>query len=265
VAKKPETGDLRGILAQKLGVSERSVYNRAKELADRASLKTAEAIWVLAAQAGINLSKYRLPPEVIDRVRLLQTQIPSPPRSSAQGSKLVRTPVNAPSREFVIAREFRGEDPILTSDVLAEAKEMAAVYPMLYVIENSMREYIRRIVDARKGLTWWTTQSPTAVRDKIASRMTDEKKNAWHQRRGTHPVDYLDLIELPKVVRALESEFVPNFLPDLRWFEQFVEDLYQSRCVVSHMNPLNKDNVADVKLRLKKWQRQVKEKKDTLP
>jgi hypothetical protein len=142
---------------------------------------------------------------------------------------------------------------------------MAAVYPMLYVIENSMREYVRRIVDARKGVPWWTTLSPTAVRDKIASRMSDEKKNAWHQRRGDHPVDYLDLAELPKVVRALESEFVPDFMPSLQWFEQFVDELYQSRCVVCHMNPLHKDNIDDVKLRLKKWQRQVQEKQDTLP
>jgi hypothetical protein len=66
VTKRPETGDLRGLLAEKLGISERQVYNRAEELSNRASLKPAEAIWVLAAQSGINLSKY-LPQEVVDR------------------------------------------------------------------------------------------------------------------------------------------------------------------------------------------------------
>ncbi len=262
---KPETGDLRSLLAERLGIRERQVYNRAKELANRASLKTAEAIWVLAAQNQINLSKY-LPPEVVDRVRTLVLQIPAPPKSTALATKKsTPTPTKSTPREFVVAREFKGTDPILTGQVLGEAREMAAVYPMLYVLENSLREFIRRIVDARLGVPWWTTKSPTAIRGKIAGRMTEEKKNAWHQRRGEHPIDYLDLIELPAVVRSNEAVFVPDFLPTLRWFEQFVEELYQSRCVVCHMNPLVTDNIQDIKLKLKKWQRLVEEKKDMLP
>jgi hypothetical protein len=188
-------------------------------------------------------------------------------RHSSLGSKKAGSDACSQTtpREFVVAREFRGTDPLLTGQVLGEAQEMAAVYPMLYVLENSMREFIRRIVDARLGVPWWTTQSPTAIRRQIASRMTNEKKNVWHQRRGEHPIDYLDLIELPSVVRANEATFVEDFLPSLRWFEQFVEELYQSRCVVCHMNPLLKDNIQDVKLKLKKWQRLIEEKKDMLP
>jgi hypothetical protein len=265
VANKPESGDLRSILATKLGITERQVYNRARELADPASLRPAEAIWVLAAQNQINLSKY-LPPEVVDRVRVLQTQIPAPSKTATRTStKETPRAIKSGPREFRIGREFKGTDPILTSQVLNEAREMADIYPMLYVVENSMREFIRRIVDARRGVPWWTTFSPTAIRRQIASRMADEKRNAWHQRRGIHPIDYLDLIELPAVVRSNESIFIPNFLPTLRWFEQFVEELYQSRCVVCHMNPLERDNIQDVGLRLRKWQKHVAEKKDELP
>jgi hypothetical protein len=213
----------------------------------------------------MNLNKY-LPPEVVDRVRNLLLQIPAPPKSAAPVlKKSTQPPAKTTPREFVVAREFKGTDPILTGQVLGEAREMAAIYPMIYVLENSMREFIRRLVDARLGVTWWTTTAPTSVRTKIAGRMTDEKKNAWHQRRGDHPIDYLDLIELPTVVRANESLFVPDFMPTLRWFEQFVEELYQSRCVVCHMNPLETDNIQDVKLKLRRWQRLVEEKKDTLP
>lgn len=263
---RPETGDLRSLLATRLGISERQLYNRAEELANRASLKKAEAIWVLAAHNQINLSKY-LPPEVVDRVRTLLLQIPAPPRGAAApaAKRTAQTPSKAALREFVVAREFRGTDPILTGQVLGEAREMAAVYPTLYVLENSMREFIRRIVDARLGVPWWTTQSPASIRRQIASRMTEEEKHAWHQRRGDHPIDYLDLKELPTVVRASEETFVPDFLPSLRWFEQFIEELYQSRCVVCHMNPLETDNIQDVKLRLKKWQKHAGEKRDALP
>ncbi len=168
-------------------------------------------------------------------------------------------------REIVVAKEFHGQDPILTALVLEEARQMAAVYPLLYVLENSMREFIRRLVDARRGITWWTTLAPASVRTKILGRMTDEQRNAWHQRRGDHPIDYLDLNELTSVVRNNLDIFVPDFLPDLPWFEQFVNELYQSRCVLCHMNPLLGDNIQDVKLKLKKWQRLVNEKKAALP
>jgi hypothetical protein len=265
VTKKPESGDLRSLLATKLGVTERQVYNRAQELANRASITTSEAIWVLAAQNQINLTKY-LPPEVVERVRSLLPQIPAPPRIvlAAPGKPKQRTPRVAP-KDFVVAREFRGSDPILPAQVFEEAREMSVIYPLLYLLENSIREFLRRIVDARLGKEWWTTTAPTKIKDKIVGRMSDEQKHAWHQRRGSHPIDYLDFNELALVVKNNESLLVPDFLPSVQWFEQFVMEAYKSRCVVCHMNPLEKDNIEDVKLKLRKWQRQVKEKKDTLP
>jgi len=265
VTKKPESGDLRGLLANKLGVTERQVYNRAQQLANRASIKTSEAIWILAAQNQINLTKY-LPPEVVDRVRGLILQLPALPRVTfpAMGKPKRRTPKVAP-KEFVVAHEFRGSDPILPAQVFEEAREMSTVYPLLYLLENSIREFLRRIVDARLSKEWWTTTASTKIRDKILSRMSDDQKHAWHQRRGSHPVDYLDFGELSLVVKNNESLFVPEFLPTVQWFEQFVLEAYQSRCVVCHMNPLEKDNIEDVRLKIRKWQKHVEQKKDSLP
>lgn len=267
MSDKAEKGDLVLLLASKLGVKQRRIYQLAKELADRASITTAEAIWVLASQNRINLTKY-LPPEVVDRVRGLLPQIPAPPRvaetSTIAAKQRATSLVSPSSKEFVVSREFRGSDPILPRQTLHQAREMAAIYPLLYVLENSMREFLRRVIDARLSVVWWTTSAPTTIRNKILSRMADDKKHAWHQRRGNHPIDYLDLIELPLIVHANEALF-EDLIPSSRWFEQFVEELYKSRCVVCHMNPLEKDNIQDIKIRLRRWQRHVKENKDKLP
>jgi len=264
VIQKNQSGELRSVLANKLGISERQVYNRAQELENRASIKVSDAIWVLAAQNQINLTKY-LPPEVVDRVRRLLSEIPAPARTVKLPSGRPEKIRKVAPKEFVVARHFKGSDPILPVQVFEEAREMSAVYPLLYLLENSVREFLRRIVDARLTKEWWTTTAPSKIKDRILSRMSDEQKHAWHQRRGSHPVDYLDFNELPLVVKNNEALFVPDFLPDVHWFDQFVIEAYKSRCVVCHMNPLENDNVQDVKLKLKKWQRHVEAKKDALP
>lgn len=269
MADRAKKGDLRKLLAVKLGgVTQRRIYQLAKELSDRASIKTAEAIWILASQNQINLTKY-LPPEVVQRVRELRLQIPAPPRPAGeQGGPVSRTASSVTkktARAITIAREFKETDPILPAQILTQAKEMAAIYPLLYVMENSMREFLRRVVDAHNNSGWWTTTAPTRIRERIKSRMADDEKHAWHQRRGSHPIDYLDLNELPLIVQNNQALFVPAFLPSAQWFDQFVDDLYKSRCVLCHMNPLRKENVQDVRLRSGKWRRLVQEKKDRLP
>ena len=44
------------------------------------------------------------------------------------------------------------------------------------------------------------------------------------------------------------------------WFQNFVEEIYQSRCVVCHMNPLTQTNVDYVGVRFNHWENLVKEK-----
>jgi hypothetical protein len=61
---------------------------------------------------------------------------------------------------IIFADQFVYSDPILPEAKLAEAREMAAVYPMLYVIENSMRELIRRVLSAKYGQDWLVGKGP---------------------------------------------------------------------------------------------------------
>jgi hypothetical protein len=70
----------------------------------------------------------------------------------------------------------------------------------------------------------------------------------------------LDLNELPALVRAVQTDFVPAFFESIEWFQQLISELYRSRCVVCHMNPLTQNNVDAVGVRFNHWQNLVKAK-----
>ncbi|MBS0580633.1 MAG: hypothetical protein JSR36_15355 [Proteobacteria bacterium] len=182
-------------------------------------------------------------------MRGLHTQLGSAPAAAK------RQAVHGP-REIRFPGAYRATDPVLPLSKLNEAVEMAAVYPLLYVLENSMREVVRRMMHAAFGDNWWDTQLTSGrlrnVHKTAADRRVNEK--AWHQRRGSHPIDYVDLVDLGDIITGKRSTFFPALMDDVEWFRTFMKELAPSRNVVCHMNPLQKHNVDAVKLSLHRWQ-----------
>ena len=253
---------LRQALLKKIKITSRGLLYRVQKIKKNHSMTTEDAICVIAQREGIILDKY-LDKDTVDRVRGIIQDISSvtepQPRTIPTRKEKVKT--SEGERVIVIAKEFRGSDPILPQGKLSEAKEMAAIYPLLYILENSIREVIDRVMTAKYGDSWWDTKAPRGLKDTVSKRMADEKKNAWHQRRGSRPVDYLDLDQLPALMRKIEKEVVPNIIPSMEWFNQLIQEVYQSRCVVCHMNPLDSVNIQSVKVRVEQWQRQIEAKK----
>ncbi len=255
--------ELKKALLTKLGISQQAISLRVRRLIKERPMTTSDATYLIAHESGIPLDRYLSSAEM-DRVRTLmpgRTVQPVKQRSeTASGAKSD----NARHRTVVIGKEFKGSDPILPNEVLTEAKEMAAVYPLLYVVENSIREAIHRVMKRHHGDLWWDTCAPQGCRDTVHKRMAEENIDAWHQRRGAHPICYLDLNQLPGIVRKNENDFVPDMFRDVEWFTHFINGLYLSRCVLAHMNPLDRDNVQAVRLSFNKWQKLITTKKAIL-
>jgi hypothetical protein len=255
--------ELKRALLKKLGVSKQAISQRVRRLIEDRPMTTEDATYLIAHESGIPLDRY-LDSAEMDRVRTLM------PTGAAQPGKLhkemaSRAKRSAPAnRTIVIGKEFKGSDPILPTDVLSDAREMAAVYPLLYVLENSIREAINRIMQKHHGDLWWDSYSPQGLKDTVNKRMAEENINSWHQRRGAHPINYLDLNQLPAIVRKNERDFVPDMFRDADWFKHYIDDLYLSRCVLAHMNPLDKDNIEDVRLSFNKWQKLINSKRALL-
>jgi len=138
---------------------------------------------------------------------------------------------------------------------------MAAIYPLLYVLENSMRELIKRVMYARYGTDWWNTQLASGklknVQQKAADRMKTETQRKWHQRRGAHPIDYVDFGDLGQIITGRQADFIPAIVEDVPWITHLMRELEPSRNVVCHMNPLDSGNITDLKSWFRKWERIV--------
>ena len=257
---------LRKTLLEKLNITPQGLSERVKKLKRQYAITTEDATYIIAQREGIILDKY-LDRDTVNHVRGIIQQITHITQDTTTIAKLARKGKReAEKKQLVVVfpKEFTVTDPILEKRKLLEARDMAAIYPLLYVLENSIREVIDRLMTNRYGNNWWDSKAGK-LKDKVNERMSDEKKNSWHQRRGARPIDYLDLAQLPALVRRIQKDIVPDIIPSIEWFTQFVDEVYKSRCVVCHMNPLDSTNVEAVKLRFTQWQRQVEGKKDLIP
>lgn len=258
--------DLHRALREKLGgVTRQAISARALNLKSQHPMTTEDAVCVIAHQNGIVLDKH-LEKEVVDHVRgVLQQVAPARQVVHKSGRNMTNpTAKGSDSRVVEIAREFKVTDPLLSQEKLAQAKEMAAIYPLLYLLENSMREVIDRVMTRNHGPDWWETHAPTGVKRDVAVRMSEERRNTWHQKRGARPIDYTDLNDLKPLARKVTRYIVPDLVPSIEWLEGLIDEVYKSRCVLCHMNPLDKDSIASVKLRFRHWQKQVSPKKHLL-
>lgn len=253
---------LRNALLKKLNVTPQALSLRVQKLKRQYAITTEYATYIIAQREGIILDKY-LDRDTVDHVRSIIQQITHITQDTTAIAKLARKGKRETEKKqlfVVFPKEFTITDPILEKRKLLEARDMAAIYPLIYVLENSIREVIDRVMTNHYGNNWWDLKVGK-LKDRVNERMSDEKKNSWHQRRGARPIDYLDLAQLPALVRQIQKDIVPDVIPSIEWFTQFVDEVYRSRCVVCHMNPLDETNIQAVKVKFAQWQRQIAMKK----
>lgn len=256
---------LRRALLERLKITPQGLHERAKKKMKLLPMGPDEATYLIAHEEGLRLDKF-LDRDTVAHIRQLHSQV--------QGSRAQPIP-NRPAklagamREIRFPGDFSTSDPVLPDRTLNEAVAMAKVYPVLYVLENSVREVIKRVMAHHHGESWWDTELTSAklkqVANTVDSRMKKESQQKWHQRRGAHPIDYADIDDLERIIAARPSLFVPGVISDLEWFRGFMKELYPSRNVVCHMNPLAADNTQHVKLKLKQWQRMLRENSANIP
>jgi hypothetical protein len=255
--------EIRKQLQQRLGVERAQLYKRAEVVANSLSIKTSNAILVLAAKNNINLHKHGIASVKLEEIRKLLPHVAAPnlsapapvvasPKGKRGGSKS--------KRGFKVKVQDAEDDPILSKATHAEMEAMVPVYKALYTLENSIRQFLTRVLVAKHGEKWWDKLATRDLQRTYDNNTKAEAVNAWHQRRSTNPIDYIDLDQLPDLVRAAQKDFVPTFFKNEGWFQHFVEEVYQSRCVVCHMNPLNQNNVDNVGIKFNQWETLVKAK-----
>jgi len=235
-------------------------------------MDTATAQCVLAHRQRIRLNEY-LPAEVVDGVQSVISRLGPEHGATARAAiKSTTTPSRrgaVVNRSIVFPQEFKTRDPLLSDARLKEARDMAAIYPILYVLENSLREVIRRVMAAKYGADWWNTAlvggKVKSLKDTSDQRRAKEDQMAWHQRRGAHPIDYVNLDDLGTIVEAKQDDFFPHVFSDREWFRSHIRELAPSRNVLCHMNPLDETNIKDIKVRADRWRKVIEASLSAIP
>ena len=134
---------------------------------------------------------------------------------------------------------------------------MAEVFPFLYVMENSIRVFLTKALLKYCGNDWWNTHAKS-LHNLIAERKKSEAKNAWHQKRSVQNIDYLDMKDLIVLANKVDTRLVTDgILPKRDWLKNIIEEVYESRCVLCHMNPLEDDSIRLIEVQYTKWTNQI--------
>jgi len=252
---------IRQALQDKLNVRRAQLYRIAKDIADQLSIPTGDAFLVLAVKNHMNLHKHGsvLTPGKLEEIRGLIPYVRTPV-PAVQPSVKTKEGAKKPKKPFRVKLDNPEADPVLSKATRDEIQAMVPVYQTLSLLENSIRQFLARVLKAKHGDDWWEKKAPNGLKGHVVARLADDEVNAWHQRRSSNPIDYLDLNQLPALVRAGQTDFVDAFFPTIEWFQHFIAEVYRSRCVVCHMNPLNQTNTEDVAIRFNQWEQLVKAK-----
>ena len=134
---------------------------------------------------------------------------------------------------------------LIDEDLILQGKELSGVYHLLFVVENTLRRFVEKIL--RRGLGDQFLEKANLNRDiksSIERRKNEETKNAWLRVRGDSDIYYLDFIELAFVIKN-NWEIFKSYFPSQSWIDVKIDELYKCRCLIAHNSAIG-DHELDV-------------------
>lgn len=245
---------LRAELLKKLGgVTPQRLYQLVGELKrEHGPMSTEDAMYVLAHMKAIDLTKHIDDREAVDRIRGMVPR-GSRPQGLAPAPKKAPTSTGLrPSKLIRVGATGLAVDLKLSAAVADEAARMAELYPKMYLLENSIRSVINRVLTAKHGRAWWATQAPSAVRRLVQGRKDKEDKVPWHGKRGAHEIYYSDFSDLRNIIEKNWVDFDP-IIHKQQWISQWLEELEPARNTLAHHNPVTENEQKRLEVFFTDW------------
>jgi hypothetical protein len=246
---------VRAELLRRLRSSKQALSQRVSRIKkEHGPMSTEEAVYIIAHEKGIDLSKY-LDKSTVDKVRTL-----IPHRGNAVGPQLKIRKAGEKIVYIKINTEIPQVDALLSTAIAEDAKKMAKLYLLHYILENSIRVVIKRVLENRYGDNWWESKVSKPIRDDVKKRILKENTEPWHGKRGPHEIFYSDFGDLKSIISKNWEDFKALF-PSQPWIFQRLNELEHPRNVIAHNNPLSKDDETRIKLYFSDWVKLLAEKK----
>ncbi|SRR5216684_5776135 len=144
--------------------------------------------------------------------------------------------------------------PQFDQQVRSEATAMARYYEVLYCLERSIRKLVGIRMRESKGLGWWDTDVPQAVRDEV-KRNQQRELEAGVTIRSDDPLDYTTFGQLGDIIsQNWENVFSDTFNND-RGLRRVMAQINTLRGPIAHCCPLSEDEILRLKLSVRDWYR----------
>lgn len=160
---------LKNAASETSNVTTRAIeYRVAKIKLNYGPIPNEVAYGIVAQLAGVDVSKivsdHLLLEQIrnqIDRIAEKETDLPKPKPKTIVKNNIIE-----------ITKDIKLSDPLLDTQIISDAKQMAIYYAQIYVFENSVREVINRVLSKNLSTKWWNnTNVKKELIDKVQGRI----------------------------------------------------------------------------------------------
>ena len=255
---------LKKALLDKLSITAQALSQRVQiKIKENIGLTTPHATYLIAHEEGLRIDGFLSKEELENFTKAISSQPVIINKKST--NKISSKPKIKGPRKIIInlPRGKTFHDPMLENSTIQEASNMANVYALVYLMENSIRNLIISVLEKKYGKDWWNSGLGNSgkikkIKTDVSQRMQDENKRKWHQKRGAHQIFYTDFNDLGTIIFSKKSDFFSEPLGDDVFILGLFNEINPSRNVLCHMNPLENDSIADIRLKYSKWLKIVK-------
>ena len=145
---------------------------------------------------------------------------------------------------------------LLDDEHVNTAKQMSTVYTAIAAFENTVREFVVKILIENRGENWWEESVSDKIRSKAESRKREEETIRWHTPRGDSIINYVEFGDLASIM-SQNNELFEYYIVSIEWVRQIFSTLERSRNVIMHSGELGKRDIERIGIHIRDWINQV--------
>ena len=145
---------------------------------------------------------------------------------------------------------------LLDDEYINASKLMATVYTVISAFENTIREFVVKILIENKGENWWEDCVSEKIRNKEEARKEQEDKVRWHTQRGDSLINYTEFGDLASIMNN-NLELFSDHIVSIEWARNIIATVERSRNVIMHSGELSARDIERIGINIRDWISQV--------
>lgn len=138
---------------------------------------------------------------------------------------------------------LKSADPFIDNQIFNSANSNAEIYPIVYLFENSVRNFVVTVMKKNYGENWWAERVEkinTKIHSNVTTRKLAEEAAPWHSGRGVDPIFFTDIEDLKKIINTNSTEFRKALGNKFDHLAVWIEEIEKTRNILAHNNPVSK-------------------------